>query len=106
MAPELLEESAMRIAIEARSHAQILEERFDRHMNESRDANKSMAIKVDDLVESVNKIHIDLLNNISNARIDQIKDDKNTNIKIYTLNGLLSLFVSFITNVVAIAFRR
>ena len=43
------EATAFQIAMEAKAHVEVLEERFDRHLNEVKDASRTLGDKVDAL---------------------------------------------------------
>ena len=85
--------TALKIAIEAKSRAELLEERLDRHLTEVRDQGKSLAEKVDNINETMSKIHVDLLSRIGDTREDHLKADKETNLKIYTVNAGITTFL-------------
>jgi hypothetical protein len=78
-----MDRTALKEALEAKSQVEVLEDRFDRHLDEMRAQTKELAVKVDMMNMTMNQIHVDLVGKIGD-----------TNIRIYTVNGLISAFIS------------
>ena len=65
------------------SRVDVLEDRFERHLEDMKKQTETLSLKVDALISAMNLIHLDLINKIGD-----------TNLRIYTVNGLISAFVS------------
>lgn len=87
--------------IRTASRVDILEERFDRHLSETKEQVKSLSEKVDNLSSKISQLNVDIIQSVTSARMDQMKSSNETNIKLYTVNGLIAAFVSFLTAIVS-----
>lgn len=91
--------------IKTSAKVEILEDRFERHLKEVKTQTENLCTKLDSLNSSVNSIHIDLIGKIGEARENQIKDDKATNLKIYTVNATITTFIIGIAEAIRSFFK-
>lgn len=89
--------NSIKMTVEAYSRVQVLAERFDRHLNSIDQQHNYFNNKLDTLKSDLSNFKIDVLKELRNMRELQINDDRATNTKIYTINGIIAFLVSFFT---------
>ena len=75
--------------VETRARIEVLEDRFDRHLD-----------RVEKKLDEIHLMQNTINEKITAVRIDAIRQDRDTNIKIYTVNGVIAALVSFLTAMV------
>jgi len=91
--------------VELKSRQEILEDRFDRHLADAKADIKGLRADMVQLNVAITTMKVDIVQGVMNARLDQLKDDRETKIKLYTLSGVVSIIVSILTSALALVFK-
>ena len=87
----------MSVVIDLAARTNILEDRFDRHLVETRDEVKILRSTVGEVKDALSNFKVEVIKAISEVHQKHMEDDKATNIKLYSMNGMVSMIVTSLT---------
>lgn len=87
----------MSVVIDLAARTNILEDRFDRHLVETRDEVKILRSTVGEVKDALSDFKVEVIKAISEVHKKHMEDDKATNIKLYSMNGMVSVIFTSLT---------